>query len=149
MKMNFYSNLIIKCKFLSTNKYSFISKMALSSALFMRYIPNLVFAGYYIVQDNKLIIGPYQGDVIACSPIENNQGVCGNSFYLKKTIIVPDVNEYPGYISCDSITKSEIVIPIIQNNSVIAILDIDGKKYNQFDEIDSKNLEKIVKIIFQ
>ena len=148
MKIDFYSNLIIKCNFLGTNEYSLVSKMALSSALFMRYIPNLVFAGYYIVQNNKLIIGPYQGDVIACSPIKNNQGVCGNSFYHNKTIIVPDVNKFPGYISCDSITKSEIVIPIIQNNSVIAILDLDGKEYNQFDKIDSKNLEKIMKIIF-
>ena len=148
MKIDFYSNLIIKCNFLGTNEYSLVSKMALSSALFMRYIPNLVFAGYYIVQNNKLIIGPYQGDVIACSPIENNQGVCGNSFYHNKTIIVPDVNKFPGYISCDSITKSEIVIPIIQNNSVIAILDLDGKEYNQFNKIDSKNLEKIMKIIF-
>tara|TARA_B100001029_G_C15012609_1_gene425196 strand:+ start:429 stop:797 length:369 start_codon:yes stop_codon:yes gene_type:complete len=122
--------------------------MALSSTLFMKYIPDLVFSGFYIIQNNQLEIGPYQGDVIACSPIQKGYGVCGKSFELEKEIIVPNVYKYLGYIACDSITKSEIVLPIFQKNQLIAILDIDGMHFNQFDEIDSKYLNQLLKIIF-
>ena len=148
MKAEFYSKLTSHCEFLNSDEYSKISKMALSSTLIMKFIPNLVFAGYYTFQNNQLEIGPYQGDVIACSPIQKGKGVCGKSFELEKEIIVPNVNEFSGYIACDSITKSEIVIPVFHNNTIFAILDIDGKNFNQFDEIDSKYLKQILKNIF-
>ncbi|MAJ44239.1 MAG: diguanylate cyclase [Candidatus Marinimicrobia bacterium] len=148
MKFEFYDKLIYKCVFLKSDKYSIISKMALSSTLIMKFIPNLVFVGYYIIKNNQLEIGPYQGDVIACSPIKKGKGVCGKSYELKEEIIVPNVNKFPNYIACDSITKSEIVLPVFHKNQLIAILDIDGKHTNQFDKIDSKYLKQIIKTIF-
>ena len=148
MKSEYYNKLTSHCEFLNSDEYSKISKMALSSTLIMKFIPNIVFAGYYTVQNNQLEIGPYQGDVIACSPIQKGNGVCGKSFELEKEIIVPNVNEFSGYIACDSITKSEIVLPVFHNNAIFAILDIDGKNLNQFDKIDSKYLKQILKNIF-
>jgi len=123
--------------------------MSISSTLIMRHIPHLVFAGYYIVQNKQLEIGPYQGDVIACSPIQKGKGVCGKCYELEKEIIVPNVMNFPGYIACDSFTKSEIVIPIFHNKKVIAVLDLDGKNLDQFDSNDSKLLSQLMSNIFE
>jgi len=125
-----------------------ISKMALSSTLFMMHLPNLVFAGYYLVKNNQLEIGPYQGNIIACSPIQKGRGVCGNSYELEKEIIIKDVKKIQNYISCDSITKSEIIIPIFQKNQLVALLDLDGKNLEQFDQVDSTYLNLILNKIF-
>ena len=102
--------------------------------------------GFYIVKEKQLVLGPFQGP-IACTRIPFSKGVCGASYSNKKTIIVGDVDEFPGHIACSSVTKSEIVIPIIQANNVIAVFDIDSELINNFDQIDKKYLEQIISIL--
>lgn len=104
--------------------------------------------GFYIVQNDQLVLGPFQGP-IACTRIGYGKGVCGTSWKERKTIIVDDVNNFPGHIACSSLSQSEIVVPIIKNNQVVAILDVDSQYLSHFDEIDQKYLSELVeKLIF-
>lgn len=98
--------------------------------------------GFYIVRKNELVLGPFQGSV-ACMHIAKGRGVCGTAWEKQKTIVVPDVDEFPGHIACSSLSRSEIVVPIIHNTEVIAVLDIDSKHLNTFDNTDKKYLEII------
>ncbi len=102
--------------------------------------------GFYIVDKEELILGPFQGSV-ACTRIGYGKGVCGKSWMDAGTIIVEDVEKFEGHIACSSLSRSEIVVPIIQNNSVIAILDIDSDKLSAFDNIDKEGLEKLCQYI--
>ena len=102
--------------------------------------------GFYIVKNNQLVLGPFQGP-IACTRIGYGKGVCGTSWKENKTIIVDDVNEFPGHIACSSLSQSEIVVPIARNNEVVAVLDVDSDKLSQFDEVDQKYLSQIVEYI--
>jgi L-methionine (R)-S-oxide reductase len=102
--------------------------------------------GFYIVKNNELVVGPFQGPV-ACTRIKNGRGVCGTSWAEAKTIIVPDVEKFPGHIACSSLSRSEIVVPIIRNNEVVAVLDADSEELNQYDIIDKSYLEEIVNLI--
>ena len=107
---------------------------------------NFFWVGFYIVKNNQLVLGPFQGP-IACTRIAYGKGVCGTSWKDKKTIIVDDVNQFPGHIACSSLSQSEIVVPIIRNNEVVAVLDVDSDELSQFDEIDKKYLSKIVEYL--
>lgn len=102
--------------------------------------------GFYIVRDNQLVLGPFQGPV-ACTRIGFGKGVCGTSWERKETIVVPDVHEFPGHIACSSLSQSEIVVPMFRNNEVYAVLDIDSKDLSTFDEIDKDWLERIVTLL--
>lgn len=102
--------------------------------------------GFYIVRNNELVVGPFQGPV-ACTRIKKGRGVCGTSWAEAKTIIVEDVEKFPGHIACSSLSKSEIVIPAFKNGKVIAVLDVDSEDLNHFDETDAKYLEQIVKLL--
>ena len=104
---------------------------------------NFFWVGFYIIKDNQLVLGPFQGP-IACTRIAYGKGVCGTSWKENKTIIVDDVNQLPGHIACSSLSQSEIVIPIVRNNQVIAVLDVDSEYLNHFDEVDKKYLTEIV-----
>ena len=99
--------------------------------------------GFYLVKKDELVLGPFQGPV-ACTRIKKGRGVCGASWAQEKTLIVPDVEKFPGHIACSSLSKSEIVVPVIINNEVVAVLDVDSDSYDQFDETDKHYLEKIV-----
>jgi L-methionine (R)-S-oxide reductase len=100
--------------------------------------------GIYVVNsNNQLELGPFQGPV-ACTLIGFGKGVCGTAWKEQKTIVVPDVHQFEGHIACSSASNSEIVVPIFKNNQVVAVLDIDSIKFNQFDEMDAKYLEKMV-----
>ena len=99
--------------------------------------------GFYLVKNNELVLGPFQGPV-ACTRIQKGRGVCGSSWQQAQTLIVPDVTKFPGHISCSSLSVSEIVVPIIRNNEVIAVLDVDSEKPALFDETDKKYLEEII-----
>ncbi|MBG9375474.1 GAF domain-containing protein [Panacibacter sp. DH6] len=99
--------------------------------------------GFYLVKDNELVLGPFQGPV-ACTRIRKGRGVCGASWEKAQTLIVPDVEKFPGHIACSSLSKSEIVVPIIRNNEVIAVLDVDSDVYDSFDETDKLYLERVV-----
>ena len=107
-----------------------------------------LWVGFYLVKQDELVLGPFQGPV-ACTRIKKGRGVCGKSWEDKKTLIVPDVEKFPGHISCSSLSRSEIVIPIFKNNEVTAILDVDSEALDHFDETDKKYLEEIVSLIKQ
>ena len=99
--------------------------------------------GFYRVEGKELVLGPFQGP-IACTRIPFGRGVCGTAWAQDRTIIVPDVHDFPGHIACSSVSKSEIVVPVRRNNQIIAVLDIDSADYNTFDAIDRQYLEQIV-----
>lgn len=103
-----------------------------------------LWVGFYLVKENELVLGPFQGP-IACTRIRKGKGVCGTSWQQAESIIVPDVEKFSGHITCSSLSKSEIVIPIIRNKEVVGVLDIDSVDLNTFDETDRKYLEEIVK----
>lgn len=102
--------------------------------------------GFYLVKQEELVLGPFQGPV-ACTRIKKGRGVCGSSWAQAKTLIVPDVEKFPGHIACSSLSRSEIVVPIIRNNRVIGVLDVDSDAYDQFDETDQRYLEQIVNLV--
>lgn len=99
--------------------------------------------GFYRVVGNQLVLGPFQGP-IACTRIQYGKGVCGTAWKEQRTIVVPDVEEFPGHIACSSESRSEIVVPVWQNGRITAVLDIDSNQLDTFDEIDAKYLEEIV-----
>lgn len=107
---------------------------------------NFFWVGFYLVKNDELVLGPFQGPV-ACTRIAKGRGVCGTSWHQQKALIVPDVDAFPGHIACSSASKSEIVIPIIRNNQVVAVLDVDSEDLNQFDEIDEKYLSQIIDLL--
>ena len=125
-----------------------IGIMAIMATILKMEFSEWVFCGFYrVIESNLLEIGPYQGNIIACSHIAFDRGVCGASASKKKTIIVDDVSTFPSYISCDEKTVSEIVVPVIKNDDLIAVLDIDGNRVEQFNRIDQLYLEKLVSYI--
>jgi GAF domain-containing protein len=102
--------------------------------------------GFYRVEGQQLVLGPFQGP-IACTRIPYGKGVCGTAWQRAETVIVPNVHEFAGHIACSSASNSEIVVPLVRNNQVIAILDIDSKDFNTFDETDQLYLEKIARML--
>ncbi len=111
--------------------------------------------GFYLVKPTisiaseenvELVLAPFQGPV-ACTRIKKGRGVCGNSWAQAKTLIVPDVEKFPGHIACSSLSKSEIVVPVIRNNEVVAVLDVDSSEYDEFDTTDQFYLEQIVNLV--
>jgi L-methionine (R)-S-oxide reductase len=102
--------------------------------------------GFYLVKQDELVLGPFQGPV-ACTRIRKGRGVCGSSWEQAKTLIVPDVEKFPGHIACSSLSKSEIVVPIIRNKEVIGVLDVDSDDLDSFDETDQQYLEMITRMI--
>jgi|SRR5882724_6765979 len=102
--------------------------------------------GFYLVKENELVLGPFQGP-IACTRIGLGKGVCGTSWKEEKTILVPDVEKFPGHIACNSDSKSEIVLPAFKNGKVFLVLDVDSDKLNDFDETDSLHLGRLMKLI--
>ena len=105
-----------------------------------------LWVGFYLVKNDELVLGPFQGPV-ACTRIKKGKGVCGSSWAQRKTLIVPDVEKFPGHIACSSASRSEIVIPVIRNSEVVAVLDVDSKELNEFDAVDQIYLEQIVSLI--
>ena len=103
--------------------------------------------GFYLVKGEELVLAPFQGP-IACTRIRYGKGVCGASWQRAETLIVPDVEQFPGHIACSSLSRSEIVVPVIRDGKVIGVLDVDSEKLDQFDTTDKKYLEMIVDTIF-
>jgi len=102
--------------------------------------------GFYLVKTNELVLGPFQGPV-ACTRIAKGKGVCGSSWEQAKTLIVPDVDAFPGHIACAAASRSEIVLPLFRNNEVVGVLDVDSEHLAQFDETDAHYLEQVVRLI--
>ncbi len=123
-----------------------ISMFANVSALLYGALANVNWAGFYIVRDGRLLLGPFQGK-IACIHIEKGRGVCGTAWEKDETMLVPDVHQFPGHIACDSASRSEIVIPVHRAGEVVAVLDIDSPVKGRFNREDQKGLEQIVRQI--
>lgn len=105
-----------------------------------------LWVGFYLVKDGELVLGPFQGP-LACTRIKKGKGVCGTSWDNQETIIVPDVNAFPGHIACSSKSLSEIVVPVIRNGMVLAVLDVDSEDYNAFDATDKQYLEAMINFL--
>ena len=141
-KQELYENLLPQIKSLVECETDEIANMA-NVAACLKDTFNFWWVGFYRVIGNELVLGPFQGP-LACTRIRKGKGVCGTAWQEAKTQIVPDVDAFPGHIACSSLTKSEIVVPIIKNDVVVAVLDIDSEKPANFDEVDKDNLEKLV-----
>ena len=107
---------------------------------------NMLWIGIYFVKGDELVLGPFQGPV-ACTRIARGKGVCGTAWMERRSIVVEDVDKFPGHIACSSLSKSEIVLPGFKNNDVAFVLDIDSEKLNDFDEIDQTYLQQVVSVI--
>lgn len=105
-----------------------------------------LWVGFYLVKKEELVLGPFQGPV-ACTRIKKGRGVCGTSWAEAKTLIVPDVEKFPGHIACSSLSRSEIVLPLFNNNEVMGVLDVDSELLNEFDQTDEKYLQLIVNLL--
>jgi len=123
-----------------------ITTLSNASALLNMYLEDINWVGFYLLKNNQLILGPFQGKV-ACTNIKIGRGVCGTCIQEEKTILVPNVHEFKGHIACDSASNSEICIPIYANNKLYGLLDIDSPILNRFNDIDKINLEKLCKMI--
>lgn len=140
-----YKNLLPQIKGLLTGETDLIANLAnISAALKEQF--NFFWVGFYLVKGNELVLGPFQGPV-ACTRIAYNKGVCGASWAKEETLIVPNVDEFPGHIACSSLSKSEIVIPFYVNNELAGVLDVDSELLNNFDEIDAIYLKEILTLI--
>lgn len=140
-----YQSLIPQIKGLLTGETDLIANMANVAAALKEQF-GWLWVGFYIVKNNELVLGPFQGPV-ACTRIKKGRGVCGTCWEQAKTLIVPDVEKFPGHIACSSSSKSEIVIPAIAGNKVIAVLDVDSTVYSYFDETDNLYLEQIIALM--
>jgi len=140
-----YETLLPQIKGLLEGEPDLIANLAnITAALKEQF--NWLWIGFYLVKKDELVLGPFQG-TIACTRIKKGRGVCGTSWQLAKTLIVDDVEKFPDHISCSSLSRSEIVVPIIRNNEVIGVLDADSGQLNQFNETDQLYLERIVAYI--
>ena len=144
-KTDKYQNLYKQLESLLSGETDQIANMANMAALIHETF-GLWWTGFYIVKGEQLVLGPFQGP-IACTRIPYGKGVCGPSWKRQETIVVPDVEEFPGHIACSSLSRSEIVVPIFSDNKVYAVLDIDSKELATFDDIDKEWLEKIVELL--
>ena len=149
-KEELYKNLFPQIKSLLENEDDIIANMAnISACLYETF--HFWWVGFYIVKDvpdgyKELVLGPFQGP-LACTRIRKGRGVCGTSWAKEETIIVPDVEQFPGHIACSSASRSEIVVPLFHNNKVVAVLDIDSEFLNTFDDTDKLWLERIVALL--
>ena len=123
-----------------------IANLANASALLWQELPNLNWAGFYLLEGETLILGPFQGKP-ACIEIPVGKGVCGTAVKVGKTLVVPDVHQFPGHIACDCASNSEIVVPICKNGKIIGVLDIDSPQFDRFSEEDRLGLEAFVKTL--
>jgi L-methionine (R)-S-oxide reductase len=140
-----YESLLPQIKALLEGEPDLIANLAnITGALKEQF--NWLWIGFYLVKDDELVLGPFQGPV-ACTRIKKGKGVCGTSWAKAQTLIVPDVEKFPGHIACSSLSRSEIVVPIIRNNNVVGVFDIDSIEPDQFDNIDQNYLEQIVDMI--
>jgi GAF domain-containing protein len=136
-----YEDLLTQLKYLIGNEVNSIANLANIAAGLKEFF-DFFWVGFYLVDQNELVLGPFQGPV-ACTRIALGKGVCGAAWKNNQTILVPNVDEFPGHIACSSLSKSEIVVPIRKGNAIIGVLDVDSSELNDFDEIDKKYLEKL------
>ena len=140
-----YQALIPQIKALLDGEPDLVANLANTAAALKEQF-NWLWVGFYLVKKDELVLGPFQGPV-ACTRIRKGRGVCGKAWEDKRTLIVPDVEKFPGHIACSSLSRSEIVIPILKESAVVAVLDVDSEVPDHFDETDQQYLEEIVMLI--
>ena len=136
-----YVELLPQIYALTESESSWIANLANTSAA-LKEAFGFFWVGFYLVDNNQLVLGPFQGP-IACTRISLGKGVCGTSWEQKTAILVADVEAFPGHIACSSLSKSEVVIPLMKENEVIGVLDVDSDQLNDFDEVDVKYLSEL------
>lgn len=144
-KQERYNALLPQIEALVTGESDVVANLS-NIAAALKQSMNFFWVGFYLVKNNELVLGPFQGP-IACTRIGFGKGVCGASWKEKKVILVPDVEQFPGHIACSSASKSEIVLPAIKNGEVALVLDVDSDKLNDFDETDALALGKLMRIV--
>ena len=144
-KEEHYNSLLPQVKALCEGENDMIAKMANVTAL-LHHEFGFWWTGFYRVVNNELLLGPFQGP-LACVHIGYGKGVCGTAWKERRTVVVPDVEEFPGHIACSSESRSEIVVPFFLGDDIIAVLDIDSRDLATFDDIDANYLEQIAKLI--
>ncbi len=135
-----YKLLSTQLKHLLVKEDKLLSNLSNFTAALKQTFEKISWVGFYLYDGNKLFLGPFQGK-IACTQIEIGKGVCGKAAAEKQTVIVPNVEEFPGHIFCDPDSKSEIVIPIIKAGKLLGVLDLDSNDYNSFNDVDKQYLE--------
>jgi len=138
-----YEQLIKQIDALIDGEPDIIANLSNAAALLNQFLEDINWVGFYLWKDDELVLGPFQG-LPACIRIPYGNGVCGTAIKERQTQLVSNVNNFPGHIACDSASKSEIVIPIIINNEIFGVLDIDSPIYDRFDKVDQEYLEKFV-----
>ncbi len=147
-KTELYDELTRHTEALLHGEIDAIANAANLSALLVHTLPQVNWVGFYFHRNGELIVGPFQGKP-ACVHIEIGKGVCGMAAAKRETIVVDNVHEFPGHIACDSASNSEIVVPLVVNDRLVGVLDIDSPEFNRFDAIDRRGLESIVGIFLK
>jgi GAF domain-containing protein len=141
-----YDSLIPQLDALLTGETDLTANLA-NTAAALREAFGFFWVGFYLAKENQLVLGPFQGP-IACTRISFTKGVCGAAYSLRKTMLVPDVDQFPGHIACSSASKSEVVVPVFDaSNNVAMVLDVDSDQLNDFDETDVRGLERIAALL--
>ncbi|KXT73784.1 GAF domain-containing protein [Streptococcus sp. DD10] len=147
-KIENYRLLLVQLAGLLEGESNALANLSNASALLKQALPNSVFAGFYLFDGEKLILGPFQGKV-SCVRIALGRGVCGEVANSRETMIVGDVAHHPNYISCDSMARSEIVLPMLKEDTLLGVLDLDSAFLEDYDEIDKEYLEQFVAILIE
>ena len=144
-KTALYAELLEQANALFEGEHDFIANAANLSALLFHSLPDLNWAGFYFAKEEGLVLGPFQGKP-ACVRIAIGKGVCGTAAAQRRTIVVPDVNAFPGHIACDAASRSEVVIPLIRFDRVIGVMDLDSPRPGRFDDQDARGLEALADV---
>ncbi|HKP47371.1 MAG TPA: GAF domain-containing protein [Pyrinomonadaceae bacterium] len=144
-KPQLYEQVAAQLRSLLEGEHDLIANAANCAALVYQSLEDINWAGFYLYKERQLVLGPFQGKP-ACIRINIGDGVCGTAAQLRQTIVVDNVHEFPGHIACDSASNSEIVVPLIQNESLIGVLDIDSPSLSRFDEDDARGLNQLGQI---
>ncbi len=140
-----YARLAQELESLLAGERDLVANAANTAALIFSALPDVNWAGFYLLKEGELVVGPFQGNP-ACVRIALGKGVCGTAAAERRTVLVPDVNAFPGHIACDSASRSEIVIPLIRSDGLLGVLDLDSPRLARFDEQDRSGLERLAAI---
>jgi L-methionine (R)-S-oxide reductase len=147
-KPDFYRELTVQLEALLAGERDPIANAANTAALLFHSLPDLNWAGFYLVRDGELVLGPFQGKP-ACVRIPVGKGVCGTAVARRAAIVVPDVHAFPGHIACDSASRSELVVPLFRDDRIIGVLDLDSPRPDRFDEEDQAGCEALAAILMR
>ena len=147
-KLELYQNLVSQLRSLLAGERDFIANAANFASLLYHSLPELNWAGFYLLKDKELVLGPFQGKP-ACVRIAVGKGVCGVAAAQRETVIVPNVHEFPGHIACDSASNSEIVVPLQKDGRLLGVLDLDSPQFARFDDEDAEGLNGLVEVFIE